>query len=163
MARVASAARWRGPLNVRIAVLHGPNLNLLGSRAPDHYGRRTLAEIDAMIRERGGARGIEVESFQSNDEGDIVDWIQDRSGTVDGWIVNAAGLTHTSVPLRDALEASDRPFVEVHLSNVYAREPFRHRSLLADLALGVIAGFRASSYLFGLDALADHLEERERR
>lgn len=149
-----------GSDGVRIGVLHGPNLNLLGRREPGHYGRRTLAEIDAMLEERARVRGAELESFQSNDEGALVDWIQATAGRVDGWLVNAAGLTHSSVPLRDALAASARPFVEVHLSNVYAREPFRHRSLLSDLAIGVIAGFRASSYLYGLDGLLDRLAER---
>ncbi len=143
---------------MRIGVLNGPNLNLLGRREPQHYGTRTLADIEMILRERAGTRAVDLIFFQSNDEGDIVDWIQANAGGVDGWLVNAAALTHTSVALRDALAASDRPFVEVHLSNVFAREPFRHRSLLSDLALGVIAGFRSSSYVFGLDALVDHLE-----
>jgi len=143
---------------VRIGVLNGPNLNLLGRREPEHYGHVTLAEIEGRLRERAAQRSIELEFFQSNDEGALVDWVQSAASRVDGWLVNAAGLTHSSVPLRDALAASAKPFVEVHLSNVYAREPFRHRSLLSDLAIGVIAGFRASSYLFGLDGLADRLE-----
>jgi len=141
----------------RIGVLNGPNLNLLGTREPAHYGTLTLAEIEARLREAAERRSIELEFFQSNDEGDLVSWVQERGPAVDAWIVNAAGLTHSSVPLRDALAASGRPFVEVHLSNVYAREPFRRTSMLADLAVGVIAGFRVSSYLFGLQALADHL------
>lgn len=143
---------------MRIGVLHGPNLNLLGRREPEHYGHLTLAEIERQLRERAIRRSIELEYFQSNDEGELIDWVQTASARVDGWIVNAAGLTHTSVALRDALASSAKPFVEVHLSNVYAREPFRHRSLLSDLAVGVIAGFRDSSYLFGLEGLADHLE-----
>lgn len=146
---------------MRIGVLHGPNLNLLGRREPEHYGHQTLADIERVLRARAVRRSIQLEFFQSNDEGELVDWIQGASARVDGWIVNAAGLTHTSVSLRDALAASAKPFVEVHLSNVYAREPFRHRSLLSDLAVGVIAGFRASSYLFGLEGLADRLEERD--
>ena len=143
---------------MRIGVLNGPNLNLLGRREPRHYGTRTLAEIEALLRERAEARGAELTFLQSNDEGDIVDWVQANSDGVEGWLVNAAALTHTSVALRDALAGSGRPFVEVHLSNVFAREPFRHTSLLSDLAVGVIAGFRASSYLFGLEALLDHVE-----
>ncbi len=143
---------------MRIGVLHGPNLNLLGAREPAHYGHRTLPDIERMLRERAMKRSIELEFFQSNDEGALVDWVQSATARVDGWIVNAAGLTHSSVPLRDALAGSAKPFVEVHLSNVYAREPFRHRSMLSDLAIGVIAGFRGSSYLFGLEGLAERLE-----
>lgn len=147
-------------MSVRIGVLNGPNLNLLGTRDPAHYGTLTLAEIEQRLLEEADARGATIEFHQSNDEGNLVDWVQARGPEVDGWLVNAAAFTHTSVALRDALAASDRPFVEVHLSNVYAREPFRHTSLLADLAVGVIAGFRVSSYVFGLHALVDHLEPR---
>ncbi len=145
---------------MRIGVLNGPNLNLLGRREPDHYGTQTLAEIEALLVERAEASAAELTFFQSNDEGDIVDWVQTNADLVDGWLVNAAALTHTSVALRDALAGSDRPFVEVHLSNIFAREPFRHTSLLSDLAIGVIAGFRASSYLFGLEALVRVLQGR---
>lgn len=141
----------------RIGVVHGPNLNLLGDREPDVYGSTTLAEIDASLREAGAARGATIVTRQSNHEGDLVDWIQERTAEVDGWLVNAAGLTHTSIALRDALVASGRPFVEVHLSNVHAREPFRHDSTLADAALGVVSGFGAASYLLGLEGLLDHL------
>ena len=147
-------------MSVRIAVLNGPNLNLLGTRDPAHYGTLTLAEIEQRLRDEADVRGATIEFHQSNDEGNLVDWVQTRGPDVDGWLVNAAAFTHTSVALRDALAASDRPFVEVHLSNVYAREPFRHTSLLADLAIGVIAGFRVSSYVFGLHALVDHLGSR---
>ena len=142
---------------MRIGVLNGPNLNLLGRREPRHYGTQTLAEIEALLVARAEARGASLAFFQSNDEGAIVDWVQANAEEVDAWLVNAAALTHTSVALRDALAGSNRPFVEVHLSNVFAREPFRHTSLLSDLAIGVIAGFRASSYLFGLEALFRHL------
>ena len=148
------------PVTCRIAVLNGPNLNLLGTRDPEHYGSLTLAEIETRLRDAATERAVELEFFQSNDEGALVDRVQERGPVVDGWLVNAAAFTHTSVALRDALEAAGRPFVEVHLSNVYAREPFRHTSLLADLAIGVIAGFRDQSYLFGLHALTDHLESR---
>ena len=146
---------------MRIGVLNGPNLNLLGRREPQHYGSQTLAEIEALLRARAEARGAALTFLQSNDEGDIVDWVQANSDGVDGWLVNAAALTHTSVALRDALAGSGRPFVEVHLSNVFAREPFRHTSLLSDLAIGVIAGFRASSYVFGLEALLQHVEANQ--
>ena len=142
---------------IRIGVLNGPNLNLLGRREPHHYGTRTLAEIESLLRERADAGGASLMFLQSNDEGEIVDWVQANTDAVDAWLVNAAALTHTSVALRDALAGSDRPFVEVHLSNVFAREPFRHTSLLSDLAIGVITGFRVSSYLFGLEALIQHL------
>lgn len=141
----------------RVGVVHGPNLNLLGDREPDVYGSATLAEIDARLREAGAAREATIVTRQSNHEGDLVDWIQERTGEVDGWLVNAAGLTHTSIALRDALVATGRPFVEVHLSNVHAREPFRHLSTIADAALGVVSGFGASSYLLGLEGLLDHL------
>ena len=144
---------------MRIGVLNGPNLNLLCQRQPVHYGTDTLADIEDLLTEKGDVRDLELLFFQSNDEGELVDWVQMKTEKVDGWLVNAAAFTHTSVALRDALAASDRPFVEVHLSNVYAREPFRHNSLLSDLAVGVIAGFKSSSYLFGLEALADYLEE----
>jgi len=138
---------------MRICVVHGPNLNLLGTREPELYGTDTLAAIDEQLRTRGAELGAQVQSFQSNHEGDLVDRIQELSNSVDGWLVNAAGLTHSSVALRDALVASRKPFVEVHLTNIFSREPFRHRSLLSDVALGVVSGFGAQSYLFGLDGL----------
>lgn len=145
------------PLSV--GVVHGPNLNLLGRREPERYGELTLEEIDDRLDRRARELGAEVECFQSNAEGELVGWIQDRTGAVDGWLVNAGGLTHTSVSLRDALVASDRPFVEVHLSHVFAREPFRRRSLLADAAVGLVTGFRARSYLLGLEGLVSHLSD----
>ncbi len=146
-------------VTVRVGVVHGPNLNLLGQREPEIYGRTTLEAIERLLRERAEARGAVIAAFQSNHEGALVDWIQERSEGTAGWLVNAGGLTHTSVALRDALVATGRPFVEVHLSNILAREPFRRESLLADRALGVVAGFGARSYLLGLDALLDHLAE----
>lgn len=142
----------------RIGVVHGPNLNLLGERESEHYGGETLAEIEGRMRARADERGAELLFCQSNHEGELVDWIQDRRGEVDGWVVNAGGLTHSSVALRDALVASGRPYVEVHLSNVYAREDFRELSLLADRALGVAAGFRGESYVLGLEGLLARLE-----
>lgn len=143
---------------MRIGVLNGPNLDRLGARDPERYGRRTLAEIETALRERADRRGTEIEFFQSNHEGALVDWVAERADEVDGWLVNAAALTHTSIALRDALAAAGKPFVELHLSNVFAREPFRHRSTLADLAVGVVAGFRGRSYGLALDALVAHLE-----
>jgi len=143
---------------MRIGVLHGPNLNLLGARDPARYGRWTLAEIDRALYDLGRELGAEVEPFQSNHEGALVDHVQARSAGLDGWVVNAAALTHTSVALRDAFEACGRPFVEVHLSNVHGREEFRRTSLLSDLAVGVVVGFRERSYLFGLEGLIRHLQ-----
>lgn len=143
---------------MRIGVVNGPRLDLLGEREPQHYGHRTLAEIEAMLRTRAKRRSIELEFVQSNEEAAIIAWVSEHASEVDGWLVNAAILTHSSVALRDALLATARPFVEVHLSNVFAREPFRHRSVLAGHAVGVIAGFKENSYLMALDALADYLE-----
>lgn len=142
----------------RIGVVHGPNLNLLGERETEHYGRESLEEIEDRMRARAEERGVELLFRQSNHAGELIDWIQERSGEVDGWVVNAAGLTHSSVALRDALVASGRPFVEVHLSNVHSREDVRHTSLLADRAVGVVAGFRGESYLFGLEGLLERLD-----
>jgi 3-dehydroquinate dehydratase-2 len=144
---------------MRICVLHGPNLNLLGTREPDLYGTETLSAIDERLRARAAELGVQIESFQSNHEGELVDRVQEQADRVDGWLVNAAGLTHSSVTLRDALVASRKPFVEVHLTNIFAREPFRHRSLLSDVALGVVSGFGTRSYLFGLDGLLDGLRK----
>jgi 3-dehydroquinate dehydratase II len=140
---------------VRIAVVHGPNLNLLGTREPEVYGRTTLAEIDAAVEGLAAELGARATSFQSNHEGALVDFV--HGARADGLIVNAGAFTHTSIALRDALLAVRIPFVEVHLTNVYAREPFRHRSLLADRAVGVVCGFGADSYLLGLRALVSHL------
>ncbi len=142
---------------MKIGVVQGPNLNLLGRREPEHYGRRTLAEIEASLRRRAADHQVELASIQSNHEGVLVDWVHEQADAVAGWLVNAGALTHTSLALRDALAGSGRPFVEVHLSNVYAREPFRRSSVLAELAVGVVAGFRERSYLLGLDALVGHL------
>ncbi|MCL7957803.1 MAG: type II 3-dehydroquinate dehydratase [marine benthic group bacterium] len=146
---------------MRICVLHGPNLNLLGRREPDLYGTETLDEIDRRLRARGEELEVDLVSFQSNHEGDLVDHIQAEASRTDGWLVNAAGLTHSSVALRDALVASGRPFVEVHLTNIFAREPFRRRSLLSDAAIGVVTGFGRRSYLFGLDGLVVALRRDE--
>ena len=138
---------------MKILVLHGPNLNLLGQREPDVYGRVTLDEIDAGLRELGDSQGASVETFQSNHEGDLVDRVHAARGATDGIVINPGGLTHTSVVLRDAMIASEVPFIEVHLSNVHAREPFRHRSLLADVAVGQICGLGAIGYELAVRAL----------
>jgi 3-dehydroquinate dehydratase-2 len=138
---------------MRVLVLHGPNLNLLGSREPETYGRATLADIDARLHAVAAELGATCECAQSNHEGVLVDHIQAARGRFDGILINAAALTHTSVALRDALLAVSLPFVEVHLSNVHAREAFRHRSLLADVARGVVVGFGPLSYELGLRGL----------
>lgn len=142
-----------------VGVLHGPNLDRLGRRNPEAYGRRTLPEIDALLERRAESHGVDLVSYQASGAGRLVDWIHDTTDVVDGWVVNAGGLTHTSVALRDALVASGRPFVEVHLSNVFAREEFRRESVLADAAVGLVSGFRADSYLLGLEGLLAHLSE----
>ncbi|MBT9560948.1 MAG: type II 3-dehydroquinate dehydratase [Myxococcales bacterium] len=141
----------------RVAVVHGPNLNLLGTREPEKYGRVTLPEIDARLRALGAVRGVAIECVQANGEGELVTWIQEAGPRVDGFVINPAAYTHTSVAIRDALLATGKPFVEVHLTNVYAREPFRHHSYLADVAVGRVMGFGALSYDLGLTGLLDRL------
>ena len=138
---------------MRVLVIHGPNLNLLGVRETDVYGSTTLMDIELALQSTAADLGATLESFQSNLEGEIVDRIHSAMGEVDALLINPAGLTHTSVTLRDALLASGLPFVEVHLSNIYAREEFRHKSLMADAAIGVICGFGLDSYTLGLRAL----------
>lgn len=146
---------------MRVLVLHGPNLNLLGTREPGTYGAETLSAIEESLRALAAELGAEVEFFQSNTEGALVDAVQAARGRVDGIVANPAAYTHTSIALRDALLAVGLPFVEVHLSNVHAREPFRHRSLLADVALGTVAGFGADSYRLGLRGLVAALSRRK--
>jgi 3-dehydroquinate dehydratase II len=147
---------------LRIGVLHGPNLNLLGRREPERYGVRTLAEIDGRLREEAAALGVEVESFQSNSEGALVDRVHATAGEVAGYLVNGGAYSHTSIALRDALAGVGRAYVEVHLTNVHARERFRRRSLLAAGAVGVVAGFGEESYVLGLVGLVRHLRGRGR-
>jgi 3-dehydroquinate dehydratase II len=142
---------------MRVAVLNGPNLNLLGTREPEIYGRTTLTEIEQLVRAEASRLGAEVEWVQTNHEGELVEAAQQLRGRADGAIVNAAALTHSSLSLRDALLAVKVPFVEVHLSNIFAREPERRHSVLADLAVGVIAGFGAHGYVLALQALAGRL------
>lgn len=133
-------------------VLHGPNLNLLGSREPATYGRTTMAQIDAELAAVGARNGVEVVSFQSNHEGALIDRVHAAAGAGVGYIIiNPAGFTHTSVALRDALLGVDIPFVEVHLSNTHAREQFRHHSYFSDIASGVIVGLGAAGYRYALD------------
>jgi 3-dehydroquinate dehydratase-2 len=142
---------------VRVLVVHGPNLNLLGTREPETYGRETLADIEEALRGLAQDLGVEVEFFQSNSEGALVDAVQGSRGRFGGVLINPAAYTHTSIALRDAFLAVGIPFVEVHLSNIYAREPFRHRSLLADVAVGTVSGFGSTGYALGLRGLLTHL------
>lgn len=144
-------------MSSRVLVLNGPNLNLLGTREPTHYGSRTLADIEAELSEVAVRSSAEVVFFQSNHEGALVDRIQGAKldGT-DFLIVNAGAFTHTSVAVRDALAAVGLPFIEVHLSNVHRREPFRHRSYLSDLAIGVIVGLGAAGYRYALEYALAH-------
>lgn len=142
----------------RLLVLHGPNLNLLGTREPEIYGHATLAAIDADLAERAAAAGHALDSFQSNAEHALVDRIQAARGHVDFILINPAAFTHTSVAIRDALAAVAIPFIEVHLSNPHAREPFRHTSYFTDLAVGIVAGFGAPGYGLALSAAIDRLE-----
>ena len=144
----------------KLLVLHGPNLNLLGQREPAVYGRTTLAEIDADLAAIAQQSGYELAAFQSNSEGALIDRVQAAAKDGTAFIViNPGALTHTSIALRDALAAVAIPFIEVHLSNVHAREPFRHHSYLADLAVGVITGFGADSYRLGLTAALKRLAD----
>ena len=139
-------------------MVNGPNLNLLGVREPGRYGTATLPEIEAAVRSRAGDLGVEIAWSQSNHEGELVETIQALRGRADGALVNAAAYTHTSLAIRDAVLAAAVPFVEVHLTNIWAREEERRRSLLADLAVGVVAGFGPRSYLLGLEGLVAWLK-----
>jgi len=138
-------------------VIHGPNLRLLGTREPEVYGGLTLADVDDRLRDLAADLGVELEVFQSNHEGELLDYVEKAAARVDGFVVNAGGYTHTSVALRDALVGVARPFVEVHISNTAAREPFRHHSYLSPVALGVVFGFGVRSYLLGLRGLVAEL------
>lgn len=142
---------------MRIAVVHGPNLRLLGRREPEVYGTLTLDDINGRIGEVAAELGTEIETFQSNVEGEILDFLEEASERVDGFVVNAGALTHTSIALRDGLVGAGRPFVEVHLSNIAGRERFRRHSFLTPVAVGAVLGFGVDSYLLGLRALVSHL------
>lgn len=144
----------------RILVLHGPNLNMLGQREPEIYGRQTLAEIDQALAERAESLGVGLESFQSNHEGELIDRIQAAASEADGLIINPGGLTHSSVSLRDAVLSVGLPAIEVHLSNIHARERFRRHSITAGACLGVITGLGWRGYLLALEALVDQLAEQ---
>ena len=139
---------------MNVLVLHGPNLNLLGAREPDVYGRTTIEDINAMLASEAQTLGVDVRTFQSNVEGDLVTAIQEAASWADVLIINPAAYTHTSVALRDAIAAVGIPAIEVHLSNIYAREPFRHHSYVAPVAVGQISGFGADSYRLALHAAA---------
>lgn len=141
-----------------VLVLHGPNLNLLGLREPGIYGVSTLAEIDARLIEIGQSLQVEIHSHQSNHEGELVDAIHKARNSHQGIVINAGAYTHTSVALRDAISAVQIPTVEVHLSNIYKREEFRHHSYLSAIVVGQISGFGANSYYLGLQAIVAHLE-----
>jgi len=140
---------------MKILFLNGPNLNLLGTREPEIYGRLTLADIEVEVRKRAAALNAEVEFRQSNLEGELVNWIQEAKGKFAAIVINAAAYTHTSVALRDTISAVGLPTIEVHLSNIHAREEFRHKSLIAPVCRGQICGFGAKSYVFGLEAAID--------
>ena len=140
--------------NSRILVIHGPNLNLLGRREPEVYGHTTLAQIDAELIELGATLGVAVDCFQSNHEGQLIDRIQEAMTGHAGIVINPGGLTHTSVALRDALAATELPVVEVHLSNVFARESFRHHSYVSGIAAGVVTGLGTAGYRLAVTALA---------
>ncbi|MBF0227136.1 MAG: type II 3-dehydroquinate dehydratase [Desulfobacterales bacterium] len=139
----------------KILVINGPNLNMLGKREPEIYGKETLEDINDRIKKKAENYGIAVETFQSNHEGAIIDKIQSELNKIDAVIINPGAYTHTSVAIRDALLILDIPIIEVHLSNIYKREPFRHKSMIADIALGQISGFGHYGYMMALDAAAE--------
>ncbi len=140
-------------------LLNGPNLNRLGQREPDIYGAQTLADIEKACRAHAKARGADLDCRQSNHEGALIDALHEAEGRHKGVILNAGAFTHTSVALRDAIASIDVPVIEVHLSNIHAREPFRHQSMIAPVALGQIAGFGALSYILAIDALLSFVEK----
>jgi 3-dehydroquinate dehydratase-2 len=137
---------------MKVLFLNGPNLNLLGQREPEVYGRTTLGDIEAKVRERAVQLGVEIEFKQSNLEGELVDWIQQAKGKFDVIVINAAAYTHTSIALRDAIVAVNMPTIEIHLSNIHAREEFRQKSLIAPVCCGQITGFGAKSYILAVEA-----------
>src|SRR5450432_3935523 len=146
---------------MKILFLNGPNMNLLGQREPEVYGRVTLADIEAKVRERAGQLKVEIDFRQSNQEGELVNWIQEAKGKFDVIVINAAAYTHTSIALRDAISAVAVPTIEIHLSNIHAREEFRHKSLIAPVCRGQITGFGQKSYILGLEAAVDVKENKK--
>ena len=142
-----------------VLVIHGPNLNMIGKREPELYGKATLEEINTGLKENGKKSGLDVETFQSNHEGELVEKIQNSVNKTNGLIINPAAYTHTSIAIRDALLLLDVPIIEVHLSNIYKREPFRHKSLISDVAAAQISGFGVKGYLFALEAIKDMIKD----
>jgi 3-dehydroquinate dehydratase-2 len=147
---------------IAVHILNGPNLNLLGRREPQIYGSTTLSDIERLVRERAEAAGAGLTFRQSNHEGQLVDWIHAAGQEGAGVVINAGAYTHTSIALRDAISGSGAPTVEVHISNVHARESFRHRSMIAPVCVGVICGFGPSSYLLGFDAIHQVMNDKAR-
>lgn len=144
---------------MKILFLNGPNLNLLGQREPEIYGTLTLAQIEAKVRKHAAKMGVEVDFRQTNMEGELVNWIQQAKGSFEIIVMNAAAYTHTSVALRDAIVGVGIPTIEIHLSNVYQREEFRHQSMIAPVCKGIIAGFGANSYLLALEAAVNDIRK----
>lgn len=160
MAQKPSRKPRSGGGTLPIYVLNGPNLNLLGTREPEFYGRTTLADIERAVEARARSHGFSVTFRQSNHEGELVDWLQEARTASAGVVLNAAAYSHTSVAIHDAIKALDRPLIEVHLSNPYTREPFRHHSTVSPVATGVICGLKDTGYLLAIDALASLLKDR---
>lgn len=156
MARTAKSVKGAQP----IYVLNGPNLNLLGAREPEVYGRTTLADIDKAVRKRAESLGFSIEFRQSNSEAELIDWLHEARTKASGVVLNAGGLSHTSVSLLDAARALEKPLMEVHLSNPYTREEYRRHSFISEAATGVICGLGATGYLYAVEALARRLKER---
>lgn len=153
------ARSYNAPM--RILLLNGPNLNKLGTREPEIYGTATLADVERLVVERAARFGAEVRSFQANSEGELIDWLQDEQQAADGLIINAGAYTHYSIALRDAVAGCELPAIEIHISNVYRREAFRHESLLSPVCSGTIVGLGVQGYALAVEALA-HLLERTR-
>ena len=147
---------------MRIALINGPNLNLLGSREPDIYGPHTLADIEERAARRAEELGVELVCFQSNHEGEIIDFIQKQGAEAEGFIINPGAFTHYSIAIRDALTSIAKPVIEVHLSNIHGREEFRRTSVIAEIALGQVSGLGWRGYVLALEALTEMLEEKKR-
>ena len=143
---------------MKILLINGPNLNLLGQREPEKYGSTTLADIEKMLLEKASEQNVELDTWQDNHEGNIVDKIQSAKGIYDGILINAGGYTHTSVAIRDAISAVGIPTVEIHMTNIHAREEFRHNSFLSAVCIGQIVGFKEQSYLLALEGLINLLK-----